>query len=499
MKYSVVLVDDEMVARAYIGGMRLWSEGEFVLVAQARNGEEALRYLEERHADILLMDVSMPGMNGVELSGAVRSRFPGVIQIALSNFDDYDYVRPIMRNGAYDYVLKDRLTEEGLRGILQSCVQRAGAHGRGESQRLLRGRLRDYMDAGGQGPCPLPNDGARLAASFARVEWPSSYDGQQRQAAASGIETLLESAEGENTGILALYFEGSGEENGWFVLFYRLYQTDSSQEIQRRLYYVQRRQEESIREMYHLNLRIEPAPQMHSMQAVLSYAVHRLQAGDATAPAAPAGSGLSLADQKALLSALEEPDDGRMRAILQGLLRAQDGGAETLLLKELIDLAAHAAQEWGARADFPAAGSAIFQWLSRTPREEACEAVTRLYVQLFASLAERRQPRCSEPVERALAFIRERFAGPISAQEVAAAARVSPAYLSRVFHRETGKTLTDAINGLRIERAQALIGQGRPLKEVASSCGFAQYTYFLKVFKAQTGMSPKNYTRKSEK
>ena len=76
MKYSVVLVDDEMVARAYIGGMRLWSEGEFVLVAQARNGEEALRYLEERHADILLMDVSMPGMNGVELSGAVRSRFP---------------------------------------------------------------------------------------------------------------------------------------------------------------------------------------------------------------------------------------------------------------------------------------------------------------------------------------------------------------------------------------------------------------------------------------
>ena len=132
MKYSVVLVDDEMVARAYIGGMRLWSEGEFVLVAQARNGEEALRYLEERHADILLMDVSMPGMNGVELSGAVRSRFPGVIQIALSNFDDYDYVRPIMRNGAYDYVLKDRLTEEGLKGILQSCVQRAGAHGRGE-------------------------------------------------------------------------------------------------------------------------------------------------------------------------------------------------------------------------------------------------------------------------------------------------------------------------------------------------------------------------------
>ena len=220
MKYSVVTVDDEMVARAYIGRMALWQEGEFALAYQAHSAQDVLDYLSRKHADILLMDVSMPDMGGVELSAILHERYPAMLVIAVSNYDNYDYVRQIMRNGAYDYVLKGRLTEDGLRELLRSCVEKNREESAEDSRALLRRRMKDYLKGQCRGPSPLPNDGSRLAVSFGRIQWPDSYTDAQRKAAASGIETFLESISTPDMDVLCIYWH-----KGLFILFFRFYNT----------------------------------------------------------------------------------------------------------------------------------------------------------------------------------------------------------------------------------------------------------------------------------
>ena len=82
---------------------------------------------------------------------------------------------------------------------------------------------------------------------------------------------------------------------------------------------------------------------------------------------------------------------------------------------------------------------------------------------------------------------------PIGLAEVAAHIEASSSYLSRAFHRECGVTLTEYLTRLRVDECKKLLAQDLSLKAIARQTGFAQYTYFLKVFKQATGMTPKQY------
>lgn len=77
-----------------------------------REGESVLDYLQQEDLDVLLMDIQMPGMNGIELCRQVTKIHPGVKVIAFSSFDDSSFVRQILRSGAKGYLLKnaDKLT-----------------------------------------------------------------------------------------------------------------------------------------------------------------------------------------------------------------------------------------------------------------------------------------------------------------------------------------------------------------------------------------------------
>ena len=121
MKRSVLLVDDEKVFRNYIRQMKVWDGSDFFIAAEARSAEEALRLLEKQEINLVILDVSMPGKNGVFLSELIAAKYPQTAMIAVSSYDAYDYVREILKNGAHDYILKSRLTEETLLRALESA------------------------------------------------------------------------------------------------------------------------------------------------------------------------------------------------------------------------------------------------------------------------------------------------------------------------------------------------------------------------------------------
>jgi NarL family two-component system response regulator LiaR len=107
----VMLVDDHAVVRSGLSAFLLAFE-DFDLVGEAGSGEEALRLCERDQPDVVLMDLMMPGMDGVETTRAIRKRCPHVQVIALTSFPEEDLVQGALRAGALSYLLKNVSADE---------------------------------------------------------------------------------------------------------------------------------------------------------------------------------------------------------------------------------------------------------------------------------------------------------------------------------------------------------------------------------------------------
>ncbi|MGN1031218.1 MAG: response regulator, partial [Butyricicoccaceae bacterium] len=124
---KILLVDDDFLVRTFLSRLTDWESHGYTLVGAAQDGEEALRMVEEYHPDIIITDVSMPVMDGIELIRRLRKGGNAARIVALSCHDDFDYVKEAMKLGADEYVLKNLLTEERLLALLSELKPSAGA------------------------------------------------------------------------------------------------------------------------------------------------------------------------------------------------------------------------------------------------------------------------------------------------------------------------------------------------------------------------------------
>jgi len=120
-KTTILLADDHAVLRA---GLRLLlsQESHLQVVGEAESGLETLRLAEELQPDLVLLDISMPGLNGLEAIGMLRKRAPKARILILTMHDDVHYLRQALQNGASGYVLKKAADVELLSAI-QAVMQ----------------------------------------------------------------------------------------------------------------------------------------------------------------------------------------------------------------------------------------------------------------------------------------------------------------------------------------------------------------------------------------
>jgi NarL family two-component system response regulator LiaR len=105
-KIRVILVDDHAVVRRGLNTFFLTSD-DLQLVGEAASGEEAVRLCESLQPDVILMDLVMPGMDGVQATRAIRERWPQIRVIALTSFETDELVQGALQAGAMSYLLKN--------------------------------------------------------------------------------------------------------------------------------------------------------------------------------------------------------------------------------------------------------------------------------------------------------------------------------------------------------------------------------------------------------
>ncbi len=108
---KVMLVDDQQLIRQGIR-ILLEQEPDIAVIAEAANGIEALHLSREDQPDVVLMDVQMPEMDGVECTRQLTKSYPNIGVIILTTFDDDDYIFDGLRAGARGYLLKDVSSDE---------------------------------------------------------------------------------------------------------------------------------------------------------------------------------------------------------------------------------------------------------------------------------------------------------------------------------------------------------------------------------------------------
>lgn len=124
--YTVVVADDEDELREAVCGMIPWQELGFLLVGSASNGLDALQLVEERQPDLLLTDIRMPFISGIELARQVREVRPATHIAFLSGYDDFEYAQQAIQYNIISYMLKP-LTVKGLGEELQNIRRKIDA------------------------------------------------------------------------------------------------------------------------------------------------------------------------------------------------------------------------------------------------------------------------------------------------------------------------------------------------------------------------------------
>jgi DNA-binding NarL/FixJ family response regulator len=144
----VLLAEDHTLVRAGLQAL-LRDVPEIQVVAEAGDGREALRLIEVHRPDVILMDITMPGLNGLETTARVVSKFPGVGVIILSMHADEEYVLRALHLGAVGYLLKDADVAE-----LQQAITTV-ACGKTYLSPTVSGLVVDYVRQAGKEPTSL--------------------------------------------------------------------------------------------------------------------------------------------------------------------------------------------------------------------------------------------------------------------------------------------------------------------------------------------------------
>lgn len=505
--HSILLVDDDMIVRTYLTEIVKWEEHGFKVVGTARDGEEALELSRSLQPDVVITDISMPRMDGVELIHCLRTEgYDGVIDV-MSCHDDFDLVKNAIQGGADDYLLKNHLNEREVREMVKKIssqiekrqrrskqfdeLQTLASRGMKEMRReLLIGILRGTVDEENMGDM-LRNAG--LHCSYRRLMTvlirPIRADQEQ-------VDTLLnlcdQRFQQERADIMYLHRD---------ILCMLIDLTE----------------EPSMKKASDLSERLQTLVQRMSEQ-YLNLEVAMAASGVCDGKNAIADS-LRQANGVILNSFYGA---GRWRYGVDRAMADELPEEAKIFTAKLPDLMRDA-DDRELRNEYEAALMAIKQvrvnqgvvisWMHECDaavnyrRPEAQYTSMRQWDDYFCCIdeyiAERGRKKrnkipenASPAIRRAVQYIYAHFDEPISLSLVAQHIHLSSTYFSTLFKSEMGVGFSEFLTALRMEWVcERMKSTSLTIRQISMEAGFPDYPYFCKTFKKLHGTSPAAYRK----
>lgn len=503
LKGRVIIVEDQPNFRKGLSKMIEHSSLSWEVVGEASNGQEALELLSQVNPDLVLTDIRMPIMDGIEFVGHLRQNYPDMIVVILTGYKNFEYAQSAVRLGALDLLIKP-CTEQDVSLVLNKAFERFyGRYMQGQKLMLQQRQEQDQSLRDALLGLPyLHEHASSINQRLLNKElWMLKLNNQDLEkkndrksdlsliqyAFANIVEELLKHSETDAELLLV--------ENDCFVLLSRIgvFEDTAKQEIENA-------------SLQYLNIHI------HSVSIGLSLSVDRLSEQYQQARKNVDDSDITtLSDAKLSLNQalVKEKEMELMSAIMMG----QASKLQQLLEHQVAELANKRHEDMKIEAmslsiamhatiqkHFESVDNGSFsQIASSIPQAEWTEEKiigwVKEEVRTFLLLFNNWQVSKSENlIERAIKYIEQHYNEECRLADVAAHISLNPSYFSVLFKKATGESFTRYVVKFRMDKA-ALLLRNTDMKifEIASAVGFDEPNYFTNVFKQQFQLSPKEY------
>lgn len=530
--YKAIIVDDEAVVRRGLRNTIDWTEHGFELVGDYTNGREALEAVEELRPDLIVSDISMPMMDGLELAASVTSQYPYMKIVILTGYDEFEYAQQALRLKVTDFILKP-ITAQEMRQLLDKIRCEMDEEEKRhkdytqlqtllhQSLPLLKERFLERLAAAGMNEDELRErltyfELPMLIPPMVAVVIDPDGFGDTAAANRAVDEEILRLAAfdlaadtvKDRTAVLfrsreqrmVLLLWGASDEEALYEEAFRI-----AENIRHRVErYLKFTVTAGIGEACASPLQL-PA----SYKGALSALDYRFMLGKnriisirdiegKRASALPPGwdydrklvSAVKTGSQQEAYRLIEELISGLRNAVLPleaCLLHTQKASLALLSAGFELMPEGHAVSSGYA--------SSITEISQLRTLDEIEAWMKRTSAAVIRQFADNRDQYTALQMTRAAEYIETRYANErMSLQELCRHVHMSASYFSLVFKKHTGATFIEYLTRIRVGKAKELL-LNSPLRlyEIAEKVGYADPNYFSMLFKKHTGQTPREY------
>ena len=538
--YRILLVDDEILVRDAIKENIDWKSIDCELVGDCENGKQAAEFVKEHQVDIVLTDILMPYMDGMELSHYLHDNYPDIVIVIFSGFGEFEYAKKAIQYGVSEYLLKP-VTAVELVEVIQKMKEKVDQV-RGEkykmdrltktsenyhkNEQIIRSK---YMEAlvnctTDVNMCikSLSEMGIDISAVSYRVAlfdidlYSGMYqiDTEKRQESALMSFVLYnisdEIVTREDAGIA--YQEGN---NRVCILFQEKWSrnfTEKTREICREI-------QDKTRDMMGFDVsmgigkwvkKTEELIISHDMaEQTLQY--RYLLGGsllidmEEQHPVQEISIGEDLVSLKDALKTGQKDQVDKILVTIEDSIRhaLMEKSRACMYLQQVIRTMDSACEDVSADMNRIREGrdDLIREVTGQKSFEAACKVVQRHTDKIFKILSEMNTSSSERQARLAIDYIQKNYMDSnLSLNDICSYLNISTSYFSTIFKDETGETFTEVLIRTRMEKAKELL-ENTTMKnyEIAEKVGFSDPHYFGISFKKMTGCTPTEYAKEKRR
>lgn len=518
---TMVIVDDESIFRKGIAHLVKGFDLDWEVVGEARDGLEALEQVQRLRPDLVITDIRMPRMDGLELQSALAEKAPDTKCIVLSGYNDFKYVQTSIRTGVRDYLLKpvnkdelyqtlERMLDE-WRQIRRETDKDNALFKKSLRSQLLWGLVQGSVQLGDAEMLEhvgLKLDHTGMYCMIAELDKESVQEERYRRSDPALFTLYLSQLMEE---MIHQHFHGYvfTRQNKIVAVICE----ETSEQAQGRIASAARSMIREIRKISDITITIgigygvsdlESLPTAYN-QAELALLYRLTDGGNRVLTYGEAAANKSLVqsvkdwDIPELMIA--EGHEAGLRREVRRLVEelSHSGNPEVLrqhickVLLQCYEMAVNrgVVQEWLGEQDII---KVLEEALSITSRAEITGYCEEKVLSLSALLREQGRDHVTHAVDKVVAYIEAHYAEPITLSMMADMVYLNASYLSSLFKARLGCSFVEVLTRRRIREAcRRLAHTSEKIVLIAESTGFANLRHFNRVFKTETGRTPKQY------
>lgn len=510
----ILVVDDDFLIRKWLCLLIQQSRKCHAEIFQAENGQKALELLSQEAIDLVITDIKMPLVDGVDLVRQIQ-KMSSPPQIAvLSAYDDYSYVRSTLKEGVLDYLLKGEIELHDIDALLEQAEQKQGARlpfpearpagGAHNYTKVIAEAFRECLeDPEGDLEFFLEQAfGKKITFPMESLACCVKHPQHSEAARFHALSRLSKLCGAQKLDCLLLPYPPD--------LFFLLYGRRSESEAGRFSEEVLQQIREALtktpdgctvtgvsrsRILDAQHLRKVFSRQMDDALRISFYQLNRLPVTQS-----PEQELTFLATFKEDISGLiRKRQYANVRSSFQNMVVKcrETAVSPKLFLNSCIavcyQMSAYV-QSFTSNAHLALVEDTVFQ-LQRTETAQESERHMLALMDFIHDVAQK-HPRYSPAIEKSIDYIAGHYSEKLSLDEISSYVYLNKSYFSELFKKEMGINYNDYISQVRIQRACELMAEGRyTLSNIAQMVGFSDQNYFSKVFKRIIGESPKSYQK----